>query len=42
MLFNDVYRMVSQVFISWEAYVFIILESLDAKANETDFVYVIM
>jgi hypothetical protein len=42
MMFNDVYRLVSQVFISWEAYVFIRPESLDAKANEPIFVYVIM
>jgi hypothetical protein len=42
MMFNDVYRLVSQVFISWEAYVFIRLESLDAKASEPIFVYVIM
>jgi hypothetical protein len=42
MMFNEVYKLVSQVFIRWEAYVFIRLESLDAKANEPIFVYVIM
>jgi hypothetical protein len=34
--------MVSQLFISWEDYVFNRKESLDAKANEPIFVYVIM
>jgi hypothetical protein len=42
MMFNDVYRLVSQVFISCEDYVFIRLESLDAKAIVPIFVYVIM
>jgi hypothetical protein len=42
MMFNDVYRLVIQVFIRWEAYVFIRSESLDAKANEPILVYVIM
>jgi hypothetical protein len=37
MMFNDVYRLVSQVFISWKAYEFIGPESLDAKASEPDF-----
>jgi hypothetical protein len=32
--------MVRQMFISWKAYVFIRMESLDAKADELDFVYV--
>jgi hypothetical protein len=36
MMFNDVYRPVSQVFISWKAYVFIRQESLDAKAIKLD------
>jgi hypothetical protein len=39
---NDGYWLVSQVFISWEAYVFIWPESLNDKANERIFVYVIM
>jgi len=41
-MFNEVYRLVRQVFIRWEAYVFIRMKNLDAKANEPDFVYVIM
>jgi hypothetical protein len=39
---NCVYRLVRQVFISWEAYVNIRMESLDVKANEPIFEYVIM
>ena len=42
MMFNEFYRMVRQVCISLEDYVFIRLESLDAKARETIFVYVSM
>jgi hypothetical protein len=42
MMFNDVCRLMSQVFISWKDYVFIRLEIMDAKDNEPDFVYVIM
>jgi hypothetical protein len=42
MVFSDVYRMVIHIFISWKAYVFLRPESLDAKASELDFVYVIM
>ena len=37
--YNCVYRLVNQVFISWEDYLNIRLESLDAKAIEPDFVY---
>jgi hypothetical protein len=37
---NYVYRLVSQVFISWKTYVFIRPKSLDVKANEPIFVYV--
>jgi hypothetical protein len=37
---NYVYRMVIQVFIRWKNYVFIRMESPDAKANDPDFVYV--
>jgi hypothetical protein len=39
---NDVYRLVSQVIISWKACVFIRPESLDVKASGPDFVYLIM
>jgi hypothetical protein len=39
---NHVYRLVSQVYISWWDYVFIRLESLSVKGQEPDFVYVIM
>jgi hypothetical protein len=42
MMFNEVYRLVSQVFIRCEAYVFIRLESRNPKASEPIFVYVIM
>ena len=42
MMLNEFYRLVSQVFISWEVCMFIRLEILDAKANEPIFVYVIM
>jgi hypothetical protein len=42
MMFNDVYRMVRQIFIRCKAYVFIRLERLDDKAKEHDFLYVIM
>jgi hypothetical protein len=42
MMFNYVYRMVREMFITWNAYVFIRLESLDVKASELNFVYVIM
>jgi hypothetical protein len=42
MIFNEVYRLLSQLFISWEDYMFIRPESLDVKANELIFVYVIM
>ena len=39
---NYVYRLVSQVYISWWAYVFIRPGSLGVKGQEPDFVYVIM
>jgi hypothetical protein len=39
---NYVYRLVSQVYISWWDYVFIRPESLGVKGQEPDFVYVIM
>jgi len=37
---NYVYRLVNQVFISWKTYVFIRMESPDAKAIKLDCVYV--
>jgi hypothetical protein len=39
---NYVYRLVSQVYISWWDYVFIRLGILGVKGQEPDFVYVIM
>jgi hypothetical protein len=42
MMFIYVYRLVSQMFISWKDYMFIRPKSLDAKANEPNFVYVII
>jgi hypothetical protein len=42
MRFNEFYRLVSQVFVSWEDYMFIRSKSLDVNAREPIFVYVIM
>jgi hypothetical protein len=39
---NHVYKLVSQVYISWWAYVLFRLESLGVKGQEPDFCYVVM